>query len=299
VRFVAHLDLPASMEAYYQETGRAGRDGQPANAWMLYSLSDVVAMRRLLDLSEGDEEFKRIQRHRREALLGYFGEKYPAPCLNCDNCSQAVAAWDGTVAAQKALSCVYRTGQRFGAAHLTDILVGDDNERIQRLQHHRIKTFGAGQDLSKTEWRSVYRQLLAAGMLSVNIGKISGYHLTEKSWQVLKGELQVRFRKDPRPVKKAKIKKISSKQPPELMNDAGRHLFEELRRLRLDISKERGVPPFVIFHDSTLTSMAAHRPKNREELLQISGIGERKAEQFGDAFLRAINADTEAGVGPY
>ena len=307
VRFVAHLDLPASMEAYYQETGRAGRDGQPANAWMLYSLSDVVAMRRLLDLSEGDEEFKRIQRRkleallgyceavecRREALLAYFGEKYPAPCLNCDNCSQNVDAWDGTVAAQKALSCVYRTGQRFGAAHLTDILVGDDNERILRLQHHRIKTFGAGKELSKTEWRSVYRQLLAAGMLSVNIGKISGYHLTEKSWQVLKGELQVRFRKDPRPVKKPKIKKLPPKQPPESMDDAGRLLFEKLRRLRLDLSKERGVPPFVIFHDSTLTSMAALRPKNREELLQISGVGERKAEQFGDAFLTAINADTQ------
>jgi ATP-dependent DNA helicase RecQ len=303
VRFVAHLDLPASMEAYYQETGRAGRDGLPADAWMLYSLSDVVAMRRLLDQSEGDAEFKRIQRRkleallgyceavecRREALLGYFGEKYPAPCLNCDNCSQTATAWDGTVAAQKALSCVYRTGQRFGAAHLTDILVGDDNERILRLQHHRIKTFGAGKELSKTEWRSVYRQLLAAGMLSVNIGKISGYHLTEKSWQVLKGELQVRFRKDPRPVKKAKIKKISSKQPPEFMDDASRLLFEKLRRLRLDISQKRGVPPFVIFHDSTLTSMATLRPKNHAELLKIAGIGERKAEQFGDAFLKAIN----------
>jgi ATP-dependent DNA helicase RecQ len=184
---------------------------------------------------------------------------------------------------------VYRTGQRFGAAHLTDILVGDDNERILRLQHHRIKTFGAGKELSKTEWRSVYRQLLAAGMLSVNIGKISGYHLTEKSWQVLKGELQVRFRKDPRPVKKAKIKKISSKQPPELMDDASRLLFEKLRRLRLDISQKRGVPPFVIFHDSTLTSMATLRPKNHAELLKIAGIGERKAEQFGDAFLKAIN----------
>jgi ATP-dependent DNA helicase RecQ len=203
-----------------------------------------------------------------------------------------VAAWDGTVAAQKALSCVYRTGQRFGAAHLTDVLVGDANERVLRLQHHTLKTFGAGEELSKTEWRSVFRQLLAAGMLSVNIGKIAGYHLTEKSWQVLKGELQVRLRQDPLPVKKEKIKKTPKKEPPELLDDAGRQLFEKLRRLRLDISKKRGVPPFVIFHDSTLTSMAAHKPKNREELLQISGVGERKAEQFGDAFLNAINSGT-------
>lgn len=303
VRFVAHLDLPASMEAYYQETGRAGRDGQPADAWMLYSLSDVVAMRRLLDQSEGEEEFKRIQRQkleallgyceavecRREALLGYFGEKYPAPCRNCDNCSQTVAAWDGTVAAQKALSCVYRTGQRFGAAHLADILVGDTNQRILSLKHDRLKTFGVGKELSKNEWRSVYRQLLAAGLLSVNIGKISGFRLTEKSWPVLRGELQVRFRTDPRPLTKEKIQKISPKQPPYLIDDAARLLFEKLRRLRLDISKKRGVPPFVIFHDSTLTSMAALRPKNHEELLQITGIGERKAEQFGDAFLKAIH----------
>ena len=304
VRFVAHLDLPASMEAYYQETGRAGRDGQPADAWMAYSLSDVVAMRKLLDQSEGNEAFKHIQRQkleallgyceavecRREALLGYFGEKYPAPCSNCDNCSRTVETWDGSVAAQKALSCVYRTGQRFGAAHLTDVLIGNPNPRISTLRHDRIKTFGAGNELSREEWRSVFRQLLAAGMLSVNLGMISGYRLTEKSWPVLKGERKVRFRKDPRPARKEKkLKKVSAKHKNDLLSDHDRPLFEKLRRLRLDISKKLGVPPFVVFHDKTLMEMAAHQPKNREEFLWINGVGEQKAEKFGDAFLKAIN----------
>jgi ATP-dependent DNA helicase RecQ len=303
VRFVARLDLPASMEAYYQETGRAGRDGQPADAWMVYSLADVVAMRKLLDQSEGDEGFKRIQQRkleallgycealecRREALLGYFGQTYPAPCLTCDNCSQTVEAWDGTIAAQKALSCVYRTGQRFGAAYLTDILVGNSNERILRLRHDKLKTFGAGKELSPKEWRSVYRQLLAAGMLSVNIGKISGYRLTEKSWPVLKSEREVRFRKDPRLIRDKKATKISTRQKPEILSSDARQLFEKLRRLRLDLSKKLGVPPYVIFHDKTLTEMAALKPSSRREFLQINGVGEQKAEKFGDVFLNAMN----------
>jgi ATP-dependent DNA helicase RecQ len=304
VRFVAHLDLPASMEAYYQETGRAGRDGQPADAWMVYSLSDVVAMRKLLDQSEGDEVFKRIQRQkleallgyceamacRREVLLGYFGEKYPAPCQNCDNCSRSVEAWDGSVAAQKALSCVYRTGQRFGAAYLTDVLTGNPNPRILNLRHDRIKTFGAGKELSAEEWRSVFRQLLAAGLLNVNLGTISGYRLTQKSWPVLRGEHKVRFRKDPRPARNEKrLKKAPAKHKTGLLADHDRSLFEKLRRLRLAISKKLGVPPFVVFHDKTLREMAVQQPKNREEFLRISGVGEQKARQFADDFLKAIN----------
>jgi ATP-dependent DNA helicase RecQ len=304
VRFVAHLDLPASMEAYYQETGRAGRDGKPADAWMVYSLADVVAMRKLLDQSEGDEAFKHVQQRkleallgygeavgcRREALLGYFGETYPAPCRHCDNCSQTVEAWDGTVAAQKALSCVYRTGQRFGAAHLTDILVGNSNERVLRLRHDRLKTFGAGKELLPKEWRSVYRQLLAAGMLSVNIGKISGYRLTEKSLSVLRGERKIRFRKDPLLIKHKKTGKTSKTPGPDLIDGDARQLFEKLRRLRLDLSKKLGVPPFVIFHDKTLTEMAIRKPNSRGEFLQISGVGEQKAERFGEIFLKAIAA---------
>jgi ATP-dependent DNA helicase RecQ len=203
-----------------------------------------------------------------------------------------VEAWDGTIAAQKALSCVYRTGQRFGAAHLTDILLGNKNERILRLRHERLKTFGAGQELSPKEWRSVYRQLLAAGMLSVNIGKISGYRLTEKSWPVLRGEKKVRFRKDPRLIGHKKARKTSIKTGPDFMDGSARQLFEQLRRLRLDLSKKLGVPPFVIFHDKTLTEMASLRPGSRVEFLQINGVGEQKAEKFGDAFLKVIK---EAG----
>ena len=304
VRFVAHLDLPASMEAYYQETGRAGRDGQPADAWMIYSLADVVAMRKLLDQSEGDEVFKRIQRQkleallgyceavacRREVLLGYFGEKFPAPCQNCDNCSRSVEAWDGSVAAQKALSCVYRTGQRFGAAYLTDVLTGKPSPRILTLRHDRIKTFGAGKELSAEEWRSVFRQLLAAGLLNVNLGTISGYRLTQKSWPVLRGEHKVCFRKDPRPARnEKKLKKAPAKHKTGLPAEHDRALFEKLRRLRLAISKKLGVPPFVVFHDKTLKEMAMQQPKNREEFLGISGVGEQKARQFADDFLKAIN----------
>lgn len=305
VRFVAHLDLPASMEAYYQETGRAGRDGQPSDAWMVYSLADLVAMRKLQDTSDADESFKRIQRQKLEALLGYcetvecrrkvvlgyFGEEYSSSCNNCDTCNQKVETWDGTVAAQKALSCVYRTGQRFGAAYLTDVLVGNSTDRILRFRHDKIKTFGVGKDLSKNEWRSVFRQLLAAGLLTANITEISGFRLTKKSRSILKGEQQIRFRKDPLPVKKKKIVHAPSIREPDFIILKSNNLFEKLRKLRLDISKRLGLPPYVVFHDKTLMEMVALRPKSREELLRISGVGERKAEQYGELFLKAIKEE--------
>ncbi|HWR93478.1 MAG TPA: RQC domain-containing protein, partial [Desulfobacterales bacterium] len=308
VRFVAHLDLPASMEAYYQETGRAGRDGHPADAWMAYSLADVVAMRALLEGSEGDEAIKRLRGRkleallgycetvacRREILLGYFGESYPAPCGNCDNCLQPAGTWDGTVAAQKALSCVYRTGQRFGAAHLTDILIGNASPTVLRHGHDRIKTFGIGQDLSAAEWRSVFRQLAANGLLTVNLAEISGFRLTEKSWPILKGTQAVRLRKDP-PVKK--IGKTAGRSAPpvdDVADEPSRPLFEKLRQLRLEISKRLNLPPYVVFHDKTLKEMAARRPCTRAELLGITGVGEIKAEQYGGLFLSAIQKDTSA-----
>jgi ATP-dependent DNA helicase RecQ len=302
VRFVAHLDLPASMEAYYQETGRAGRDGKPADAWMAYSLGDVVAVRMLQESSEGSDAFKRLQGRKLEALLGfcetvecrratllgYFGESTAAPCGNCDNCLHPAGTWDGSVAAQKALSCVYRTGQRFGAAHLTDILVGNGSPGVLRHGHDRIKTFGVGQEFSAAEWRSVFRQLVTGGMLTSNLAEISGFRLTDKSWPVLKGAQPVRLRKDEPPQKSVKSARKIARPAGELDDEVDPTLFDTLRRLRLEISKGLGVPPYVVFHDKTLKEMAALRPSSRAELLQVGGVGERKAERYGEAFLEAI-----------
>jgi ATP-dependent DNA helicase RecQ len=201
------------------------------------------------------------------------------------------------VAAQKALSCVYRTGQRFGAAYLTDVLIGNPSPRMSNLRHDRIKTFGVGRDMSAQEWRSVFRQLLAAGMLSVNLGRISGYRLTKKSWPVLRGERKVQFRKDPRPDRNKKRRPAAAGRKIDFFDEDARALFEKLRRLRLEISKQLGVPPFVVFHDKTLMEMATKRPANREEFIGINGVGEQKASQFADAFLDAINTSRHASSG--
>ncbi len=307
VRFVAHLDLPSSMEAYYQETGRSGRDGHPADAWMVYSLADVVAMRRLLETSDGDAAFKRIQQQklealfgycesagcRRQILLGYFGEAYPYACGNCDTCSQEIEIWDGSVAAQKALSCVYRTGQRFGAAHLTDVLIGNRTERVQQLRHDRLKTFGVGDDLSQTEWRSVFRQLLAGRFLTVDMGKISGFRLTEKSWPVLKGTQRVQLRKDPHPIKLKRSVKPSSRTVLAFENEKERQLFEKLRLLRLEIARKLELPPYVVFHDKTLKEMVILKPQSRTAMLQVTGIGKQKLERYGDRFLEVIKESAD------
>ncbi len=305
VRFVAHLDLPASVEAYYQETGRAGRDGLPADAWMVYSLSDVVAMRKMMAQSEGDEAFKRIQFRKLEALLGYgetvacrrkvlldyFGETGTSDCGNCDTCLRPVDTWDGTIAAQMALSCIYRTGERFGAAYLTDVLTGRTTDRIRRFGHDRIKTFGVGHELSNRQWRSVFRQLAAAGLISVNLSEISGFRLTEQSWKVLKGERRIQFRTDPEPVKSRKKKRAKQRSAPIQLPESDLSLWEAMRELRMSISRELGIPPYVVFHDRTLKEMVALRPTNRDELLLITGVGEKKADQFGSRFLELIKAD--------
>lgn len=305
VRFVVHLDLPASMEAYYQETGRSGRDGQPADAWMLYSLSDVIAMRRLFELSEGDDEFKHIQRKKLDALLGYcesvecrrkillnyFGEKYDGPCQACGNCHNPVDTWDGTVAAQKALSCVYRTGQRFGAGHLANVLMGEESQQVRRWKHNRIKTFGVGKELDKNSWMSVFRQLLSAGLLSVDMGQFAGVRLTEDSWPVLKGERTVFFRKDSLYSKTQNSKKPPKAAGPICDNKEDQQLFESLRKLRLDISRQLAVPPYIIFPDKSLKEMAALKPTSVEDFLQITGVGESKAQRYSAVFLDCIRGE--------
>ena len=305
VRFVAHVDLPASMEAYYQETGRAGRDGQPADAWMVYSLADVTARRRLFELSEGNDEFKNVLRQKLEALFGYcesvvcrrklllnyFGESHDGACGGCDNCLNPAETWDGTVAAQKALSCVYRTGERFGAGHLTSVLIGRQTRQLERWHHDRIKTFGVGRDLDRKTWMSVFRQLLSAGLISVDMGEISGFRLTRDSWTVLRGERNVFFRKDSAPPKK-----IIEKQAPEVVEKAflaeeDQELFENLRKLRLNISRHLGVPSYIVFQDKSLKEMASAKPSTVEEFLKVTGVGEAKAQKYAGIFLARIRGE--------
>ncbi len=307
VRFVAHLDLPKTLESYYQETGRAGRDGNRADAWMVYSLADIVGLRRLLDLSEGDEQFKLIQQRKMEAMLGYaectdcrrqvllayFGEELLKSCGHCDTCDGKVETWDGTIVAQKALSCVYRTGQRFGAAYLIDVLLGKSNERIRRFGYDRISTFGIGMELAEKEWKSVFRQLVAAGLLSVDIEGKGGFRLTPKSRTILKGNQKFQVRQDPVSVHLKASASVKSDRADLPLDVASLDLWEKLRTLRLELAREQNIPAFVIFHDSTLKEMVKCLPQTLQEMRQISGIGQRKLELYGERFLTLIRVYME------
>ncbi len=302
VRFVAHLDVPRSLEAYYQETGRAGRDGLPADAWMTYSLADIVTMRKILEGSEADEKQKWVEQHklnqlfgycetvtcRRQVLLTYFGQPLDAACGNCDNCTTPVEQWDGTVAAQKVMSCVARTGQRFGVGHVVDVLLGNATEKVSRFGHDRLPTFGAGKELSATEWQAVIRQLVASDFLRVDITGFGGIRLTEACGPVLKGLTPVYFRKEAKPEPRSRRRPavLASPDAPERPDDLA--LFDSLRRLRLDLSRDQGVPPYVVFGDTTLTAMVRHRPTTLDAFARLSGVGQVKLERYGEAFLEVI-----------
>ncbi len=310
VRFVAHLDLPKSLEAYYQETGRAGRDGLPATAWMAYGIQDVMTLRQMVDGSEAGEAQKRIEIRkldamlgycelatcRRRALLDYFGDTLDGPCGNCDNCLQPPEAWDATAAAQQALSCVYRTGQRFGAGYVIDVLRGKDDGRIRRFGHDRLPTFGVGADLAAGEWRSVVRQLVARGLLSVDVDGYGALRLTEAARPVLRGDAQVELRRDaaPRPPRRSRAARSKAAAA---LGGANTELFDALRARRRELAKEQNVPPYVIFHDASLVEMAERRPGTLDEFAAIPGVGAAKLDRYGAAFLDVIRAHAPAEEG--
>jgi len=322
VRFVAHLDLPKSLEAYYQETGRAGRDGLPADAWLCYGLQDVVLLRQMLAQSEADERHQRRERQgldtmlgyceitscRRQMLLRHFGEERPEPCGNCDTCLEPPETFDGTVAAQKVLSCAVRTGQRFGAQHLIAVLRGSKNDRLLRWGHHRLPTFGVGADLSQGEWRSVIRQLVARGYLAVDPEGHGSLQLTPPAGPVLRGEERLELRRDVllaaaerggatragRAAGKRRATALEALSAEVVQLDGETEaLFDRLRARRKQLADEQGVPPYVIFHDRTLAAMALHRPATAEALLLINGVGHAKLERYGEAFLAEIRAGAE------
>ncbi|HPF35908.1 MAG TPA: DNA helicase RecQ [Candidatus Krumholzibacteria bacterium] len=314
VRFVAHLDLPKSMEGYYQETGRAGRDGLPADAWMCYGLQDVVLLRRIVDEGEGDEMHRRRNHQqldailgycevvscRRQVLLAYFGETLPDPCGNCDTCLDPPDTFDGLVTAQKALSCVARTGQRFGAQHVIDVLRGSENERLLRLGHDRLSTYGIGTELDAFGWRSVFRQLVAQGYLALDPDGYGGLRLTPAAGPVLKGAVDLRLRRDALEKKavrsKTKVAEALTADVDGEVDASTAALFERLRAVRLELAQAAGVPPYVVFHDKTLAAMALHRPVTAEQFLRLSGVGETKLERYGEAFLAVLRE--EAGSAP-
>ncbi len=302
VRFVAHLDLPKSMEAYYQETGRAGRDGLPSVAWMVYGLADVVFIMRMVEDSNANEQHKRIERNRinsllgwceinscrRVALLSYFGEQREQKCGNCDICLNPPKTWDASVDAQKLLSNIYRTGQRFGAVHVVDVLRGKETAKVKQFNHQTLSTYGIGAHRSDKQWRSVIRQLLVQNFLVVNDEMYGAIQLTETARQILKGETKLFLREEIAAIKPQRERRI-----PMEISEQNKDLWEALKAKRKQLAQELGVPPFHIFHDATLKEMIQIMPKNKEDLLSINGVGAMKLEKFGKDFLTVIAEFTD------
>ena len=296
VRFVAHLDLPKTIESYYQETGRAGRDGDPADAWMIYGLQDVIKLRQMMETSEGNEQHKRAEQHRLNAMLGlceitscrrqtlldYFGEKLQEPCGNCDTCITPPETWDGTDASRKALSVAFRTDQRFGVNHLIDVLRGANSDKVFQFSHQHLPVYGIGEDLDNNQWRSVFRQLVARGYMSVDLERYGALRLEEKCRPLLRGEESIALRKD------IKVKTARQQTKVQLAPDIDVALWEALRECRREFAEELGVPPYVVFHDSTLQEMCLRMPQSMEEFGELSGVGERKLERYGPGFVSII-----------
>ena len=296
VRFVVHLDLPKTVESYYQETGRAGRDGAPATAWMIYGLQDVIKLRQMMQGSQGSDQHKRLEQHRLNAMLGlceitscrrqsllqYFGEDYPQPCGNCDSCLDPAKTWDATEACRMALSALARTVERFGVNHLIDVLRGKETDKMWQFEHHLLPTFGVGTALDNHQWRSVFRQLVGRSYLSVDVEGYGALKLQAQCRPLLRGEVSIALRLD----QKQKVIKRQTKTTLPAEIDVG--MWEALRECRREQAEEQGVPPYVIFHDSTLIEMCATLPQTLDEFAKLSGVGERKLLKYGDAFLVAI-----------
>lgn len=302
VRFVAHLDLPKNIEAYYQETGRAGRDGLPAVAWMVYGMQDVVLQRQMIENSDMPEEQKRIVRHklnallnycetircRRQVLLNYFGDEQRA-CGNCDICLNPPKTIDGTIAAQKAISCVYRTGQMFGAQYVIDVLLGKEDERIQKFGHDKISTFGIGTEYDRVAWQGIIRQLVSQNLLAVDMGHHSELIITEQGAEFLKNKRTINLRLEEKPPRtREKLAEKAAIADAALSSESDREILQALKYLRLSIAREHNLPPYVIFHDKTLIDMVMIKPTTLDQLAMVHGVGQSKLQKYGKEFLKVI-----------